>query len=123
VSPVRRAAALVAVEGAGLVLVGGGYGVAAVAGDPFDRTGALLQAGFTVLVGLLVLLVARGLHRTARWSQSPAVLLQLLALPAGVGFAQSGVWYAAAPVLLLAAAVLYLLATPQARVAFPDARR
>jgi hypothetical protein len=119
---VRRAAVLVVVEGGALVLLGAGYGVAAVVGDPFDRTATLLQAGFTVVVGLLVLLVARGLLRTAGWSRSPAVVLQLLALPVGVGLVQGEVWYAAVPVLLLAAAVLYLLATPQARVAFIEAR-
>lgn len=122
-SPASRAAALVAVQGAGLVLGGAAYGVAALVGDPFDRTGALLQAAATVVVGVLVLLVARGLHRTAGWSRSPAVLLQLLALPVGIGLAQSGVWYAAVPVLLLAAAVLYLLATPQARAAFEQTGR
>jgi hypothetical protein len=120
---VRRAAVLVAVEGGALVLLGGGYGVAALVGDPFDRTATLLQAGFTVLVGALVLLVARGLHRTAGWSRSPAVVLQLLALPVGVGLVQGQVWFAAVPVLLLAATVLYQLATPQARVAFAQARR
>jgi uncharacterized membrane protein (DUF2068 family) len=122
VNPVRRAAALVAVEGGALVLLGAGYGVAAVVGDPFDRTATVLQAGFTVVVGVLALLVARGLHRTAGWSRSPAVVLQLLALPVGVGLVQGEVWYAAVPVLLLAAAVLYLLATPEARVAFVEAR-
>jgi hypothetical protein len=115
---VSRAAALVALEGGGLVLGGVAYGVAGLVGDPFDRTATLLQAAFALVVGVLVLLVARGLHRTSGWSRSPVVLLQLLALPVGVGLAQSGIWYAAVPVLLLAAAVLYLLATPEARLAF-----
>ena len=114
-----RAALLVAVEGAVLVLLGLGYGIAGVVGEPFDRTATLLEAAFTVVAGGLVLLVARGLHRVAGWSRSPAVVLQLLALPVGVGLVQGRVWFAAAPVLLLAAAVLYLLlATPDARAAF-----
>ena len=114
----RRAAALVAVEGAALVLLGVGYGIAGVVGEPFDRAATLLEAAFTVLAGVLVLLVARGLWRTAGWSRSPAVVLQLLALPVGVGLVQGQVWYAAVPVLLLAGSVLYQLATPQARLAF-----
>lgn len=114
----RRAAGLVAGEGAALVLLGLGYGTAAVVGEPFDRAGALLEAGVIALAGALVLLVARGLWRTAGWSRSPAVVLQLLALPVGVGLVQGQVWYAAVPVLLLAGSVLYLLATPQARLAF-----
>ena len=117
-SPVTRAALLVAVEGVALAVLGLGYGVAAVAGEPFDRTAALLEGGFTLLAGLLVLLVARGLARTAGWSRAPTVVLQLLAVPVGVGLVQGRVWYAAVPVLGLATAVLYQLATPQARAAF-----
>jgi len=117
-APVTRAALLVALEGAVLAVLGVGYGVAGLVGDPFDRTATLLEAAFTVLAGVLVLLVARGLHRVAGWARSPAVVLQLLALPVGVGLVQGRVWYAAVPVLLLAGSVLYLLATPEARLAF-----
>jgi hypothetical protein len=117
-SPVARAALLVAVEGVALALLGAVYGVAAVVGDPFDRTATLLEAAFAVGAGLLVLLVARGLGRVQGWSRSPAVVVQLLSLPVGVGLAQGQVWAAAVPVLLLAGGVLYQLATPQARLAF-----
>ena len=117
-SAVTRAALLVAVEGVALAVLGLGYGVAALAGEPFDRTAALLEGSFALLAGLLVLLVARGLARTAGWSRAPTVVLQLLAVPVGVGLAQGRVWYAAVPVLGLATAVLYQLATPQARAAF-----
>jgi len=115
---VTRAALLVALEGAVLAVLGVGYSVAGVVGDPFDRRATLLGAAFTVLAGVLVLLVARGLHRVAGWARSPAVVLQLLALPVGVGLVQGRVWYAAVPVLVLAGSVLYLLATPEARLAF-----
>ena len=117
-SPVTRAAVLVAVEGVALTVLGIGYGAAGVVGEPFDRAATLLEAGFAVLAGVLVLLVARGLRRVAGWARSPAVVLQLLALPVGVGLVQGRVWFAAVPVLLLAGAVLYQLATPQARLAF-----
>ncbi len=119
-SPVARAALLVAVEGLALVVLGTAYGVAGVVGDPFDRTATLLEAAFTVLAGVLVLLVARGLARVQGWSRSPAVVLQLLALPVGVGLVQGQVWFAAVPVLLLAVGVLYELFTAQARLAFRD---
>ena len=117
-SAVTRAALLVAVEGAALILLGTGYAVAGAVGDPFDRTATLLEGGFAALAGLLVLLVARGLLHVQGWARSPAVVLQLLALPVGLGLVQGGVLYAAAPVLGLAAAVLYQLATPEARLAF-----
>lgn len=117
-SPIDRAAVLVGVEGAALVVLGTGYGIAGLLGEPFDRAATLLEAGFAVLAGVLVLLVARGLLRVAGWARSPAVVLQLLALPVGAGLVQGGVWYAAVPVLGLAGAVLYQLATPEARLAF-----
>lgn len=117
-SAVTRASLLVGVEGVALTALGLGYGLAGVLGEPFDRAATLLEAGFAVLAGVLMLVVARGLGRVAGWSRSPAVVLQLLALPVGVGLGQGRVWYAAAPLLGLAVAVLYQLATAEARLAF-----
>jgi len=116
-SALTRAALLVGLEGSLLLLLGSGYAVAGLVGDPFDRAATLLEAGFAVLAGVLVLLVARGLGRRRGWSRAPAVVLQLLALPVGVGLVQGRVWYAAVPVLALAVLVLYQLATPEARAA------
>ena len=115
-----RAALLVALEGVVLTLLGLGYGVAGLVGDPFDRAATLLEAAFTAVAGVLVLLVARGLRRVAGWARSPAVVVQLLALPVGVGLVQGRVWVAAVPVLVLLLAVLYLLMTAEARLAFRD---
>jgi hypothetical protein len=119
-SPVARAALLVAVEGLALVVLGVVYGAAGVVGEPFDRTATLLEAGLALLVGVLVLLVARGLAEVRGWARSPAVVVQLLALPVGVGLVQGQVWLAAVPVLLLAVSVLYLLMTAEARLAFRE---
>ena len=117
-STITRAALLVGLEGAVLVVLGAGYAVAGVVGEPFDRTATLLEGGLAALVGVLVLLVARSLHLVRGWARSPAVVVQLLALPVGAGLVQGGVWLAAAAVLGLAGAVLYQLATPEARLAF-----
>ena len=113
-----RAALLVGVEGTALVVLGGTYAAAGVVGQPFDRTATLLEGGFALLAGVLVVVVARGLAAVRGWARSPAVVVQLLALPVGVGLVQGRVWVAAVPVLLLATTVLYLLATPEARLAF-----
>lgn len=117
-SSVTRAALVVGVEGAALLVLGAGYTLAGAVGRPYDRTATVLQGVLAALAGALVLLVARALLRRAGWSRSPAVVLQLLALPVGYGLAQGGVWFAAVPVLVLAAVVLYLLATPEARLVF-----
>ncbi len=117
-SPVTRASLVVALEGVVLVVLGLGYGLAGLVGDPFDRAATLLEAAFAVVMGGLLVMVARGLSRVDGWSRSPAVVVQLLALPVGYGLAQGQVWWAAIPVLLLAGTVLFLLATPTARLAF-----
>ena len=119
-SAVTRAALLVALEGAALSALGLAYGAAGLLGEPFDRTATLLEAALAVLVGGLLLLVARGLAQVRGWARSPAVVVQLLALPVGAGLVQGHVWIAAVPVLGLAGAVLYLLATAEARLAFRD---
>ncbi|MBC7375035.1 MAG: hypothetical protein H7323_13690 [Frankiales bacterium] len=117
-SSVTRAAVLVAAQGLALMALGTAYGVAGAVGDPFDRAATLLEAGLAVLAGSVLLLVARGLQGVRGWSRSPAVVLQLLALPVGAGLVQGGIYYAAVPVLGLAGGVLYQLATPEARLAF-----
>ena len=119
-SPVRRAALLVAVEGAGLAALGVLYAVRGLVGQPESVLGTELGAAITVLTGAGLLAVARGLAGVRPWSRSPAVVVQLLALPVGYTLARVGAWAAAVPVLLLAGAVLWQLATPAARAAFSE---
>ena len=103
---VRRAAALLAVEGAALTVIGVVDGVATVVGEPDDRVASLGVAVFALAGGLLLLVLGRALARGRGWPRSPAVVLQLLAFPVGIGFAQGGVWVPAVVVLLLAAVTL-----------------
>ena len=119
---VRRAAVLVALEGVGLVGVGSVYAVAGVVGQPEDRVGAELGALIVAVVGLFLLVVARGLDRQRPWSRAPAVTVQLFALPVGYGLAQGRVWAAAVVVVGLAVAVLLTLASSEARRAFAGPR-
>jgi hypothetical protein len=106
---VRRGAALLLVEGIGLLVVGVVDAVATAVGSPTDRGLSFTVAGFAIGTGALLGLLARAVDRRRGWARSPAVVLQLLALPVGVGLAQGGVWLAAVPVLLLAATTLWLL--------------
>jgi hypothetical protein len=117
---VRRAAALLAVEGVALTVLGVVDGVATVVGTPDDRTSSLMLALFAVATGVLLLLLARAVDRLQHWARSPAIVLQLLALPVGTGLAQGRVWVVAVPVFLLAGATLFHFATPQARAAFRE---
>lgn len=117
-SPVRRAAVLLTTEAAGVLGLAVLYAVGGLTGDALSRPGALLGATLLVLAAGALLLLARAVDALRGWARSPAVVVQLLALPVGVGLAQAQLWLAALPVLLLAGAVLYQLATPEARLAF-----
>jgi hypothetical protein len=114
---VRRIALLVAVEGVALVLVGVVYAVVSATGRPENRLAAELAAFLAVVFGLLLGLMARLVDGGRSWPRSPLIVLNIIALPVGLGLIQGGLYAAGLPVLLLAGAVLYLLATPDARQA------
>jgi hypothetical protein len=118
ISPVRRAAVLLVTEAAGLLGLAATYVVGAVTGDALSPVGALLGAAMFALTAALLIVLARAVAAVRSWARSPAIVVQLLALPVGVGLAQARVWLAAVPVLLLAGGVLYQFATPAARLAF-----
>lgn len=115
----RRLALLLALEGALLVLLGAGYGMASLT-DASERAPAELAAASAVLLGLLLLVLARAVDRERRWARSPAVVLNVFPLPIGLGILQAGVWWVGVPVLLLAGSVLYLFATPDLRELFRE---
>lgn len=116
----RAATVLTAVEGAALTALAVGYGVRSVVDRPEDRTGAALGAALTLLAGLTLIALARGLLGAGGWSRSPTLVLQLLAVPVGLGLLTGRTALIGLAVLVLAVAVLGLLATPSARAAFHD---
>ena len=119
----RRAAALVAVEGVALGLLGAAYAAAAVLGSPTERLGAVLQGVLALGVAALLLAVARGLAAGRGWAWAPTITTQLFLLVVGAYLAQARVWFAALPVLLLAVTVLSQLAQPAARASYGDGDR
>jgi hypothetical protein len=114
VALLRRLALLLAVEGALLVLLGLGYGGMSLS-DRSGRLAAELAAAFALVAGAGLLLLARAVSQSRAWARSPALVLNVLALPVGAGVVQAGLWWVGVPVLLLAGSVLYLLATPELR--------
>ena len=60
------------------------------------------------------------MSRGRAWSRTPAVLINLLALPVAVGLLQGGVWPIGAPLLLIAVAALALFSTGPARAALRE---
>jgi hypothetical protein len=102
---------------AGLVLAQGGllvgiavfYAVELVVATATDVTRALVSAGLTLLAGVGLLLVGRGLLRARRWARSPALVTNLILVPVAVGLLQGGRWSLGVPLIAAAATVVVLL--------------
>lgn len=117
--PVRRAAAVVLVEGAGLVVLCAVYAGRVLLGRPQNRGLALSGAAMGLAAGVTVLLLGRALLHGRRAAASPVLITQLLSLPVGVGLAQGQLPFYAAAVLLPVVVVLALLVgTPGGRTVF-----
>lgn len=106
---VRRAAAVVLVEGVGLVLLCAFYGGRVLLGRPENRALALSGAGMGLAAGATIVLLGRALSRGRHAAASPVLLAQLLSLPVGVGLLQGHLPLFGAAVLLPAVVVLALL--------------
>lgn len=116
---VRLAAALVAVEGLALVGLAVAEAVSTVVSDAASISLALVTAALAAAGGALLLWLARLLLDLRPAARSPAVVVQLIALPVGYNLVgTSGRPELGVPVLALAAAVLVLLfGAPDARAA------
>ena len=104
--------ALVAAQGLGLVGLAVFYVVELLVASPESTSRALVAALLTLLGGLGLLAVARGLAGGRRWARAPALVTQLLVLPVAVGLVQGGRWYVGVPLIGWALGVLVLLFTP-----------
>lgn len=113
---IRLAARVLAVEALGLVALGAVDLSKVATGSPrsviLAAAGALLAIG----TGAALLLLARAVRRARGWALTPALVLQILALPVGYSLAvQAGRWVYGGPILLLALAEIALLFAPQSR--------
>ena len=70
-----------------------------------------------VLYGAFLLLVARGLIRSRRWSRGPAVATQLLHLPIAWSFAQGATWWVALVLGITSLVALVCLVLPSSTAA------
>lgn len=116
----RVAAALVAGQAAGLAALGGYLVVNGLVGEPTSRADAEIAGALGLLGAVGLALVARGLLRRRRWARSPAVVAELVTLPAGWDLLQGGRWYLGVPLLAAAAGLLVLLFTPTVSAALTE---
>ncbi|MGH8888239.1 MAG: hypothetical protein ACRDV3_00585 [Acidothermaceae bacterium] len=87
---------------------------------PHDPLDAWLVFAFAALAAIALAFVWRGVRRHRRWSRSPAVLTQLLAIPVGFNACGDGVWWLGVPVLICAVVGLIGLFAPSTTHAFVD---
>lgn len=115
----RRLALLLLLEGVVLSALGLGYGGYALSRSG-DHTPAVIAGGAALVVGGVLVLLARAVDRQGRWARSPAVTLNVFPLPVALQALAGGAWWVGVPLLLLAGSVLYLFATPELRDAFRE---
>jgi hypothetical protein len=108
-TPLRAAAALVAVEGLTMIGLGALLLVRGFGADVDDVWRAELGAALALASGGGVVLLARALLTGRRRVQSPVVVTQLLCLPVAVGLVQGGLYGYGVPLLAVPIAVLILL--------------
>jgi hypothetical protein len=106
----------VAAEAVGLLLLGGYVALAGLVGEPTSGVYVAWIAGFALLSGGSLLLVARGLHAARRWSRAPALLTQLLVIAVAYEPLQA-VPAVRWPVLVTAVATVVVLFLPPSNAA------
>jgi hypothetical protein len=112
----RAAAALVALQAAGLA----GYGlvelVRSIVGQPQSRGTAVLLGAVVLIYAAGVMTAALGLWRVRRWAQTPTYLVQFFSLV--IGFGQLHTLPALSiPLLAITVATLVAVSWPQSRAA------
>lgn len=108
----RVAAAVQAVEAAGLLVAAGLAAVATAEGKSYERSSGIALTLITVATAALFAAFAAGLAKARPWTRTPVVMFQLAIGAWGV-FLLTGHHYEwGVPMLLLAAATLVCVFTP-----------
>jgi hypothetical protein len=114
--PLQLACALLALQGLALIAAAAIVLVKAATQESTHLLGALLLAAIALGGAAALGLCARGLLTLRPAARTPAVVIELLALPVSYSLAfQAGLVGYGAPILLSALAVIYLLFTPPVR--------
>ncbi|WP_030924836.1 hypothetical protein [Streptosporangium amethystogenes] len=106
------AAAVMAVEGATALLLGGYVGVETVIGQPSDLMTSIAVAVSGIIIGAALLWVGWGMILTERWSRSPGVLTQIFATPISITLIQSDQLVIGISLITLAVIGLVTLLSP-----------
>ncbi|HZN19546.1 MAG TPA: hypothetical protein VFB84_15405 [Micromonosporaceae bacterium] len=115
--PLRGAVGLLAAEATAVVLVVAYLAYADLTADAANRRSALLVALYVALVAAALGGLAWALSRRRAWARSPAIVLQLLLLPAAYYMVSGGLLWLGLPLGAAALLVIGLLLTPATREA------
>lgn len=107
----RRAALLLGVEAVALAVLGLRASYQTAVGEEVYRGAALGLAALTLLAGVLVLGLASAVARGRSWARTPALVVQLVALPVGTDQVLSRQLATGPLLLLLAGATAFHLLT------------
>lgn len=89
-----------------------------IADRPVGLAIALSTAGFVLVAGALLVVLAVGLARKRRWSRGPVVFVQLLMLPIGYQLVEAPTTPIGYAMLLLAIVGLVFLLLPSSTAVF-----
>ncbi|MGH3320010.1 MAG: hypothetical protein ACRDN9_07485 [Streptosporangiaceae bacterium] len=106
------AALIEAAEGLAVVGVGCFLAVETAGGLASDAEIGAILAVLGVLVGAGLMAAARGLHRRRRWSRTPSVLTQGLAVIVAISLIRAGQSAAGIPLVIVAVGCLVALFSP-----------
>jgi hypothetical protein len=103
------AAALVALQGIGLVAAGVWLIVRALEPDAGHRASTEVLGALSVVVGLVIVATARLVAARRRRVRSPLLVLEIICVPIAITTVQGGRWYVGVPLAVVAVAVIVLM--------------
>ena len=106
------AAAVQALEAAGVLVAAAFAGIDAVQGKAYQNSSGIALTIIGIGTAVALALVAAGLARVRRWSRTPAALTQLFTGIVGIYLVQGARYWLGVPALALAVAGFALLFMP-----------
>jgi hypothetical protein len=103
------AAALVGLQGVGLIAVGGFLIVRALEPGAAHRASTEVLGALSVAVGLVIVSTARQVRARRPRVRSPLLVLEIICVPIAITTVQGGRWYVGIPLAVVAVAVIVLM--------------
>ncbi|HEX4431788.1 MAG TPA: hypothetical protein VHZ96_21140 [Frankiaceae bacterium] len=105
----KAAAALVGLQGAGLIAAGGYLIVRALEPDAAHRASTEVLGALSLVVGLVIVATARLVRARRHRVRSPLLVLEIICVPIAITTIQGGRWYVGVPLAVVAVAVIVLM--------------